>query len=242
MDWGCSTGDGRKYLMFLATQRLHLIQRRTVWCPTWLGSFCVAIILGAPIAWWLICGESFLSLTKRLPPEVLVVEGWIGHDAVHAAADEFRQGGYQYVVAAGGWTSAERWEEGGWSYAEMAERELIRSGVPKDKIILGSARNVETQRTYESAIAVWRALRAKGIQPKTLNVFTSGAHARRSDLVFAKVYEPGTKIGVISWATADSLATPWWRSSERSRELLTETAGYLFEAFFNSGRHSNAPG
>jgi uncharacterized SAM-binding protein YcdF (DUF218 family) len=239
---GCFTGADRNIFMFLGTQRLHLIQRRTVWCPTWLGSFCVAIILGTPIVWWLFCGESFLSLTKRLPPEVLVVEGWIGRDAVHAAADEFKQGGYQYVVAAGGWTSAEHWDEGGWSYAEGAEHELIRLGVPEDKIIVAPARDTNAQRTYESAVALWRALQAKGIKPRTVNVFTFGSHARRSALVFAKVLGPETKVGVISWAPPSYSSTPWWRSSDRAREMITETAGYLFEAILSSSRRSNSPG
>jgi hypothetical protein len=33
----------------------------------------------------------------------------------------------------------------------------------------------------------------------------------------------------------------WWQSSERARELLTETAGYIFEALLNSGRSVNSP-
>ena len=199
------------------------------------------MLLAIPVVWWCSYGESFLSCTQRLPADVLIVEGWIGRDAVRAAAEEFKQGGYQYVVATGGLTSNEGWQEGGWSYVEGAVHELIRSGVPEDRIIAAPARDAETQRTYESAIAVWRALRAKSIQPKNLNVFTSGPHAKRSQLVFAKVLQPSAKVGVISWAPSGYLATSWWQSSERARELLAETAGYLFEAFFSSGRRSNSP-
>ena len=123
----------------------------------------------------------------------------------------------------------------------MAASELIRSGIPREKIIVAPARDVKSQRTYESAVGVWRALRAKGIQPKSLNVFTYGPHARRSRLVFSKVYGPETEVGVISWVPSDSEALPWWRSSERAREMITETAGYLFEALLNSSRRSNSP-
>jgi uncharacterized SAM-binding protein YcdF (DUF218 family) len=172
--------------------------------------------------------------------EVLVVEGWIGREGMRAAGVEFAQRGYQYIVAAGGQNS-DRPKEDPSSYAEMAASELIRSGIPKEKIIVAPARDVKSQRTYESAVGVWRALRAKGIQPKSLNVFTYGPHARRSRLVFSKVYGPETEVGVISWVPSDSEALPWWRSSERAREMITETAGYLFEALLNSGRRSNSP-
>jgi len=223
---------------FFWRRRLRLVQRRTLWCPTWLGAFCVALFSIAPPVWWFCCGESFLSLSERRPAEVLVVEGWIGRDGVRAAAREFVEHGYRYVVAAGGVTTAERWEGGGWSYAEGAEHELIRSGVPADRIIVATARSTERQRTFESAVAVRRTLQAEGIHPKALNVFTWGPHARRSRLVFAKVESPDTNVGVVSWVPSTYDAVPWWQSSDRAKELLTETAGYLYEALLDSGRGS----
>jgi uncharacterized SAM-binding protein YcdF (DUF218 family) len=179
-------------------------------------------------------------LTERLPAEVLVVEGWIGRDGVRAAEVEFEQRAYQYVVTSGGMTSANGWEQPGRSYAEMAGEELLRLGVPKDKIIVAPAKNTETHRTYESAVAVWRALQTRGIQPKVINLFTLGPHARRSRLVFAKAGGQGTKVGVIAWTPPGDQALPWWRSSDRTKALLTETAAYLFEALLNSGRASNS--
>jgi uncharacterized SAM-binding protein YcdF (DUF218 family) len=229
-------------LMSLSHKRLRLVHRRTVWRPTRLGTICIALFFMIPLIWWCLFGESFLSVTERSPANVLVVEGWIGRDGVRAAAAEFRQYGYEFIVATGGLTAAVRWEQGGWSYAEGAEHELVRSGVPLDRIIVAHARDTETQRTYESATAVCRALQARGIRPKAMNVFAYGPHARRSRLIFSKVYGPGTEVGVISWAPSDSGAGPWWRSSERAREMITETAGSLFEALLNSGRRSNSPG
>jgi uncharacterized SAM-binding protein YcdF (DUF218 family) len=225
--------------MFLWFKRLRLLRRRTVWCPTLLGLFCTISLLAAPVVWWCISGESFLSSTRRLPAEILVVEGWIGSDGVRAAATEFGQRGYKYVVAAGGVATARGWGQAGWSYAEGADHELIRSGVPEERIIFAPSRRTETQRTYESAVAVSRAFEARGVHPKALNVFTLGPHVRRSCLVFAKVLGPGTEVGGVSWTPSD---LPWWRSSDRAKDLLTETAGYVYEAFFNSGRSSNSPG
>jgi hypothetical protein len=222
-------------------RRLRLVQLRTLWCPTWLGCICVALFLAAPAIWWCGYGEAFLSLTDRRPAEVLVVEGWIGPEAIRAAAAEFLQRGYQYVVATGGTTTAERWEQSGWSYAEGAENALIRSGIPKDRIIFAPAKQTESQRTFESAVAARWALQARSIRAKSLNVFTLGPHARRSCLVYSKVYEPETQVGVIAWVPSDGKAAPWWKSSDRARELLTETAGYVFEALLNSGRNSNFP-
>src|SRR5271166_1202411 len=220
--------------------QLRLVRRCTIWFPTWLGSFLIASLLMISMTWWFACGESFLSLTQRLPARVLVVEGWIGRPGIGAAVAEFEQRGYQYIVATGGLTSG-GWEDEGTSYAEMAASEMIRLGVPKGRIILAPAKPNEIRRTFESAVAVWRALQAAGIYPKTVNVFTFGQHARRSRLVYAKVDEPGTEVGVIGWIPSGYAAVPWWRSSDRARELLEETAGYLYEVLFNSGRSSNSP-
>jgi uncharacterized SAM-binding protein YcdF (DUF218 family) len=200
----------------------------------------MAALLVISAGWWLLCGESFLSLTQRSPADVLVVEGWIGRPGVRAAVAEFEQRGYQYIVATGGLTSG-RWEDISESYAEMASAEMIRSGVPKERIVVATAKSTESGRTFESAVAVWRSLRADGINPKHINVFTFGPHARRSRLVFAKVDGPGTDVGVIAWVPPGSTDLSWWRSSERAREMLAETTGYWYEVLFNSGRTSNSP-
>ena len=220
--------------------QFRLVQRCTIWFPTWLGFFLIASLLLMSVTWWFACGESFLSLTQRLPADVLVVEGWIGRSGMRAAVAEFEQCGYQYIVAAGGLTS-DRWEEEHTSYAKMAAGEMIRLGVPKERIIVATAEKNESHRTFESAVAVWRALQSAGIHPKAVNVFTFGPHAMRSRLVFAKVNEPGTDVGVIGWIPPGYVAVPWWRSSERAREMLEETVGYTYELLFNSGRRSNSP-
>jgi hypothetical protein len=223
-------------------RRFRLFEKRTLWFPTWLGMFCLILCFGAPAAWWLIYGESFLSLTDRLPAEVLVVEGWIGGTGVRAAAAEFRSGSYQYVVATGSQPDEDKgWQEPGWSYAQGAANELARSGIPREKIVIAPARNTERERTFESAVSVFQALESLSVKPASINVFTWGPHARRSRLVFAKVYASHATLGVISWVPATHTVEPWWRSSGRAKEFLTESAGYLFEWLFNSGRSTNSP-
>src|SRR5260221_14546028 len=72
----------------------------------------------------------------------------------------------------------------------------------------------------------------------------SGLHEDRagpSALVFSKVNSSALKIGVIGWVPAEYKHEPWWRSSDRSRELLDETLGYLYELLLDSGRRSNSP-
>jgi DUF218 domain len=129
-----------------------------------------------------------------------------------------------------------RWERERSNYAELAALELVAFGVPRHRIIVAPCHSTESQRTYESALAVLRALDAGHLQPKTLNVFTYGPHARRSRLVYAKVFRPETEVGVVAWKPLESGSKPWWRSSQRAKELLSESLGYFFELFFSSAR------
>ena len=146
----------------------------------------------------MIQGKSFFSLTHRLPAEVLVVEGWIGKDGIRAAAAEFERGGYQYIETTV--SEGENRQDHSSNYAEMAKEELIRLGVPKDRIIIAPTGLGEHQRTFRSAVAAWRALQKRGIRSEAINLLTLGNHARRSHLVYAKVYGPATRVGVIAWA------------------------------------------
>src|ERR1700751_4993033 len=151
--------------------RLCLFRRCTIWCPTWVSWFLIVAISLFLAAGWFTNGESFLASTHRLRADVLIVEGWIGREGVRAAVSEFDHGGYHYIVSTGGLTSG-RWEDQPASYAEMAAREMIRLGVPKQRIIVATAAYTESHRTFESAVAVWRVLRVSNTRPQAVNVFT----------------------------------------------------------------------
>ena len=54
------------------------------------------------------------------------------------------------------------------------------------------------------------------------------------------VFQPATQVGVVDWVPYPE-GVEWWRSSERAKELLSETAGYVYEISLNSGRRPSVP-
>lgn len=218
--------------------KLKFLKPRVVPFPTLLGWLCLLCLCSALCLTWWYRGEAFLSHTERIPARVLVVEGWISVEGVRAAKEEYRQHGYEYVVTTGGLTG-HNWDSRRWSYAAEAQKLLLRWGIPPDRVILAKPKSSEAQRTFESVIAVRDALREKGVNADAINVFTRGAHARRSRLTFAKVFGPETKVGVIAWLPPGYDNEPWWHSSDRTDDLLKETLGYWFELLLNAGRMSN---
>lgn len=199
--------------------------------------------MGAMVCSWWFGAESFLAVTARTPAEILILEAWTMNDGAEAAAIEFESTAaspYDFIVAAGGPTG-EHWSKRRWFTTDIAQEALERAGVDKHRIIAARARDVRAQRTFESAVAARRALDERGIQPRAVNVFTRAAHARRSRLIYSKVFGPTTRVGVIAWIPAGYTEGPWWQSSERADELVKETIGYVLERLFSSGRTSSSP-
>jgi hypothetical protein len=228
--WNFPTGSMKSRLQqpyIFHTQTLLII----------LGSFI--IVSASALIWLCVSGETFFSLSRPLPADVLIVEGWIGSEGVRAAADEFRRGGYKYVVATGGLTGY-RVDNNRLTYAEMTREELVQSGVPESQIIVSSIGGIEHQRTFNSAAAALASTHFAGIRPAAINVFTLGPHARRSRLIYEKVYAPDVPVGVIAFVPSEYDTGPWWLSTRRTKCLLKEAVGYPFELLLNSGRASNS--
>jgi uncharacterized SAM-binding protein YcdF (DUF218 family) len=215
-----------------------LFHRRTVWLPTPLGAaLLLAALIVAGLGWWF-GAEAFLRTTERLPADVIVVEAWLQEDGARAAAREFlaHPGQYKHIVGAGGltgeaWSHRKRWDQ-----VEVIRNELGRLGIRSDVFIPAKIPDLNTHRTYASAVAARDALAARGIHPQAINVITLGVHARRSRLTFARAFGSRTEVGVIAWQPPEYDSLRWWDSSSRASDMLKESVGYIYELLLHSGR------
>lgn len=215
-----------------------LFQRRTVWWPTRLGWCCFFLLPIFVLGFWVFLGESFLSSTRRVAADTLMVEGWIGREAMPQVKTEFERGGYERLVITGGLTGYS-WSKDRLNATDIAEKELLRLGLPAEKLFLAPCEDVENQRTFESALTARRMMEAKGLSTKAINVVSRGAHARRTHLVYRKVFGSSINVGIISWNPLPPEILEkesWWQSSNRAKDMLDETFGFTYEALLSSGR------
>ncbi len=215
--------------------RLGLFKRQTVWAPTLRGWLVLGVALLALLGVGVSQVEPFLSPTERLPAEVLVVEGWMPDYALAKAAAEFRAGHYRYIITDGGPLREGWYQSTDKTYAELAAHALCQLGLKPEQVIPAPYAWAQRERTLTAAEAVERWLATNDPGVRAINVFTLGAHARRSRLVFQRVMGRRVRVGVIALPDRDYDPARWWAFSEGIREVLSEGIGYL-HAWLAPGR------
>ena len=175
----------------------------------------------------------FLSINSAVKAKIMVVEGWIPDYALIGAKNEFEKNGYTLLIAVGGPLDIGSHLSKYKSYARLTVRRLEEMGIPERQIAEIETKNVMNDRTYEAAKAVKHWLALSGIETKNINVYTLGAHARRSQLLFKKAFVGKVNVGVISAKDESYDHDNWWRSSSGVRTVLSETVGYIYSSFWD---------
>jgi hypothetical protein len=171
----------------------------------------------------------FLAVTHPVDTNILVIEGWIHEYAVHAAVEEFRSNHYERVFATGGPVKG----TGGYindynTSANVGAEMLTKNGLPNESLQMVPSRVMDRDRTYGSAVALRNWCREHNMRVRSLNVLTEDVHARRSQLLFAKALGPEIAVGIIAVPNPDYDARRWWRYSEGVKDVISETAAYLY--------------
>jgi len=189
----------------------------------WIVAVLAAAVLFASAV------HDFLAINDPVQANVLVVEGWVWESAaMEEAAEEFNRGRYDVVVTVGVLPTG----QGGGplqenSAAHAAER-LREFGVNDHAIQVLTVPNIDRHRTYTSALAVRHWLADSKINVAGINVFTLGAHARKSLVLFKRAFGQSVHVGVIA-GTEDSYDPErWWLSVRGIYTVLRKTIGYLY--------------
>lgn len=174
----------------------------------------------------------FLAATALAEADVLVVDGWTPTYTLKQAADESRRAGYRHVIVLKGiYEGLDRYESGRHSADYVAEL-LAQYGVPRERLHTVFCSVTRRDRTFHSAVAAREWLKARGESPKALNVATVGPHARRSRLLYSKAFDGKVRIGVLALQDRTYDPEHWWRSSEGIKEVISESAAYIYVRCF----------
>ena len=188
-------------------------------------------LLGALVAFILLIHD-FLSISKPLESEYLVVEAWItNRETLQDAADWFLAGHCDTIIVA--WVSSKEAQP---SRAEATRITLRSMGVDDKAIKVIDVPSTSQSRTLETARAVKRYLMSQADKKNTMsiNVFSLGVHARKSYVIFRSVFKPEYKVGIVAGTEKGYDTRYWWISPRGTYIVIRNTFGYLFALFLES--------
>jgi len=205
-----------------------LIRRRQIWLPTLWGGLLLCGLLAVALLLALRSVGSFLAQSDPASGSdgrgaaTLVIEGWLDEHELDAAIATARRGRYERVVTSGG--PIETWREGVvWpSYAERAANYLRRHGLVAIPVVAVAAPASAQDRTFLSAVVVREWLRREQPGLTAIDLFSAGAHARRSRLAYRLAFGPGVEVGVIAAPPRSYDIDRWWLTSEGAKTVLGE--------------------
>lgn len=173
----------------------------------------------------------YLAISRPTSSDILVVEGWIPEYGLKKAIDYYYKYNYKYMVITG--VPITQWAFSS-PYSNMADASArsMREMYFRDSIYTVSIPStIVRDRTYTTAIALKMAMENGKIPDKDFDLYTVGAHARRSSLMFRLAFG-NYKIGIV--ADTDISYTPdiWYKTSYGFRIVSSELISYLYSSVF----------
>ena len=199
--------------------------------PTWRGWVVLVLVFGGLSFVAIRRAYPFLAVNDPRPGGVLVVEGWAADYALEAAVADFKQFSYEKVYVTGGpieWGAPLSSYK---TYAQLGTSTLLALGMGSNVVQAVPAPRVKKDRTYACAVALKKWVDENRVQLTRINLVTIGPHARRSRLLFQKVFGKDMPIGVIAVAEPDYDGRRWWQSSLGFRAVTGEAIAYLYARF-----------
>ena len=205
------------------------LRRRQVWLPTLWG--CALVVIVAALATVVLARMANGWLAANLPAtglggrgaRTLVIEGWMETTDLDQAVLSFRRGHYERVVTTGGpldsWPEVHAWN----NFAELSASYLRRQGLHNVTLVAVPAPASAQDRTFLSAVMVREWARQSGTVLGSIDVFSSGVHARRSRMLYRMALGPDVEVGVLAARPQMFDAERWWTTSAGVKSVIGET-------------------
>jgi len=208
--------------------RKTFFRTRQIWMPTIFGWFFL-LIIGLVIGLLVVRNiYPFLAQNEPVGARVLVIEGWLAPEELDQAVQTFKKGGYERVVTTGGpivgWPELSMHS----NYAKMAADYLAQQGIPRNAILIVPTPASAQERTFLSAVVLRDSAHQLGITLDAIDLFSSGAHSRRSRLLFQMALGQKVQVGVLAGRPDNYDPEAWWRSSSGVESIVFQSIALLW--------------
>jgi uncharacterized SAM-binding protein YcdF (DUF218 family) len=209
-----------------------LVTRKERWGLSWPGRLIVLVAIFLTFYLCFFRVYPFLATTHRVNASALVVEGWIHEYAIRAALKEFQSNHYEKIFTTGGPVEGNGGYVNDYQTSASVGADLLKKyGLPDDSVQMVPSRVMDRDRTYGSAVALRNWFRDHNVRVSGIDVVTENLHARRTQLLYQKVFGRQVPVGIIGVQNPDYDPKHWWRYSDGVREVLGESLAYLYARF-----------
>jgi hypothetical protein len=205
-----------------------LFRRQEVWVPTPLGwlallSLATGLVVAAVLGLY-----SFLAVNAPVRASTIIVEGWMDTEALDQVVRTLSHVSYERVLTTGGprrvWPPNPELS----TYADAAAHYLRHHGVPPQKVIAVPAPYVDEDRTWHNALAVRQWAIRNAVDLRAVDVYSLGAHTRRSRLLYSMALGEHAEVGAYAALSDEYSPENWWRTSVGARDVVDQALGYVW--------------
>lgn len=219
--------------MTLLKLKIRFFARQERWGLTVQGWLFTIALLLALVTGFFSNVHPFLAITEPIQAEALVLEGWLTDAGIKSAIAEFNARNYKLLMVTGGVLPRGFYLSQYKTFAELGTATLKANGFNEKQLVTVSGAYVDLQRTYANAIALQQWLKQHNSPIKSVNIYTAGAHARRSRFLYRKALGDAVKVGVIGVPNLEYDDRAWWRTSAGIKMVIPELLNYLYTRLFN---------
>lgn len=208
---------------------MALIERKVAWVLTAQGWGVLLLVLIIVSTVFVARIHPFLAVNAPIQAEVLVVEGWLPDSALKEALQEFQRGSYRQLLAVGGPIARGFYLSDYKTFADLAVATLTALGGEPEKLIAVPIPPASRGRTNALSMGLKHWLETSGSNIHRINLYSEGAHARRSWLSFQRSMRPTVKVGILAARPGGYNPDAWWDSSEGLRVVVCEMMAYFYD-------------
>lgn len=211
----------------MSKKKFQLFRKKNCTRPTLLGWVIILLFLAIIFRLSLVGIYYFLAINEPVKSKTLIIEGFVPTYAVKGALEYYKENGFERLILTG--IPIVNYEFTA-PYRTTALATLIavrKFGFTDTVYIADIPTNIFTDRTYHTAVAT-RMLFDENNWPKNFDLYSVGVHARRSRMMFRKVFDSSYDIGVIAHKDRTFDPNHWWRNSKGFRNVSNEFVATLY--------------